>query len=311
MVNITNIQVNKLESAFGKNLKRDVPLGPFTASRVGGHADTVITVESVEQLTEVITILWDMDVKFLILGGGSNVLISDAGIREVVVLNRAKEIKIFKDESTVWAGSGVNFGQLGRKVSTRGFSGLEWATGIPGTVGGAVFGNAGAHGREVADRLIVAEILHRASGKESWTVEKMGYTYRSSRLKRDAIQAVILSARFNLERSKAQATKKLIDEYATWRKKNQPPGASMGSMFKNPIDDFAGRLIDQAGLKGTRIGGAEISSIHANFFINHGGAKASDILTLIKLAKKTVFDQFGVELALEIELLGDWEAHDG
>jgi UDP-N-acetylmuramate dehydrogenase len=311
MIKINSIQSDKLESAFGQNLQKDVPLGRFTASRIGGLADILIMVESVDQLADAAAILWDLEIPFLIIGGGSNVLISDAGVRDVVILNRAKEIKINEVERSVWTGSGASFGLLARKVSTRGFSGLEWASGIPGTVGGAVYGNAGAHGGDVEGSLHVAEILHQTSGRELWTVEKMGFSYRSSRLKRDAIQAVILSACFQLERSTAQATKKHIEEYAAYRKKTQPPGASMGSMFKNPKDDYAGRLIDQAGLKGVRVGCAEISAVHANFFINKGGAKACDILTLIKLAQKKVYDQFGVELALEIELLGDWGAHAG
>ena len=311
MIKLTSDQWNKLDAVFGENLQREVLLGRFTASRVGGPADLLVTVESVDQLADAATILWDLEIPFIIIGGGSNVLISDSGVRDVVILNRAKEIEINEVERSVWAGSGASFGQLARKVSSLGLSGLEWASGIPGTVGGAVFGNAGAHGGDVAGSLRMAEILHQASGRELWTVEKMGYSYRSSKLKQDEIQAVILSARFHLERSTTQTTKKLIEEYAAWRKKTQPPGASMGSIFKNPKDDYAGRLLDQAGLKGARVGCAEISPEHANFFINKGGAKASDILSLIQLAQKEVADHFGVELALEIKLLGDWEAHAG
>ncbi len=311
MIKLTSVQWNNLGSAFGESLQRDVPLARFTAARVGGMADALIISESVDQLADAATTLWDLGIPFLVLGGGSNVLISDAGVREVVILNRAREVEINEVERSVWVGSGANFGQMARKVSARGFGGLEWASGIPGTVGGAVFGNAGAHGGDVAGRLLMAEILHQAGGREHWTVEDMGYSYRSSKLKRDGIQAVILSARFQFERSTVEAAQKLIHDYASWRKAMQPPGASLGSMFKNPKGDYAGRLIDQAGLKGARIGCAEISPIHANFFINNGGTKASDILALIRLAQEKVCDHFGVDLALEIELLGEWEANEG
>ena len=311
MIKLTSVQWNNLGSAFGESLQRDVPLARFTAARVGGTADALIITESADLLANAATTLWDLGIPFLVLGGGSNVLISDAGIREVVILNRAREMEINEIEHSVWAGSGVSFGQMARKVSARGLGGLEWASGIPGTVGGAVFGNAGAHGGDVAGRLLVAEILHQTGSREHWTVEEMDYSYRSSMLKRDGIQAVILSAQFQLERSTVEASKKLIDDYASWRKEMQPPGASMGSMFKNPKGDYAGKLIEQAGLKGTRMGCAAISSVHANFFINYGGSKSSDILALIKLAQKSVCDQFDVDLALEIELLGEWEANEG
>jgi UDP-N-acetylmuramate dehydrogenase len=307
---ITSKQWHKLESTFGVNLQREVLLARFTASRVGGPADALLTAKSVDQLASFATSLWDIRIPFVVLGGGSNVLISDHGVRQVVILNRAKEIEIDPAKNSVWAGSGANFGQVARKVSSRGLSGLEWASGIPGTVGGAVFGNSGAHGSDVAGSLLVAEILHQASGRTHWTTEQFGYAYRSSVLKRDAVEAVILSARFRLTPSTTEATQSLMDEYASWRRKTQPPGASMGSMFKNPNGDFAGRLIDQCGLKGTRLGDAEISPVHANFFVNHGGAKARDVLTLIKLAQKEVYDHFGVKLALEIELLGEWEADE-
>ncbi len=310
MTKLTNDQCKKLVSTFGDDLQRGVMMGRFTASRVGGPADGLLIAKSVDQLVTFSRTLWKLGIPFIILGNGSNVLVSDSGVREVVVLNRAKEIEIDESMPSVWADSGANFGQVARKVSARGLSGLEWATGIPGTVGGAVFGNSGAHGGDVSSNLLVAEILHQTGGRIQWTVDQMGYAYRSSVLKRDAIAAVILSAQFKLTPSTTAATKRLIDEYTSWRRETQPPGASMGSMFKNPNGDFAGRLIDLCGLKGTRIGDAEISQVHANFFINNGQANAKEILALIKLAQTKVIENYGVKLDLEIELLGDWEVDE-
>jgi len=227
-----------------------------------------------------------------------------------VIINRARRIQ-FDLESfppTAWAESGANFGLLARQAASRGLSGLEWAAGVPGTVGGAVYGNAGAHGSDVAATLQVAEILHRTAygiQRQIWPARRFEFTYRSSLLKREKPEAVVLTARFNFQPGEADAIQARMDELNDYRRRTQPPGASMGSIFKNPPGDFAGRLIEAAGLKGTRIGGAEISPVHANFFINHENATASDVIKLIKLARSTVAEKFGIDLELEIELIGE------
>ena len=294
-------------------MQTEVSLARYTAARVGGTADVLVVVNSVDELAQTARELRTLEVPFLILGGGSNMLVSDTGVREVVILNRAREIS-FDDESTpptVWAGSGANFGNVARRAASRGLSGLEWAAGIPGTVGGAVFGNAGAHGDDVAGCLRMAEILHQDGCKEQWSAEEMGYAYRSSRLKREKMAATVLSASFALEYSTPEEVQRQMDEFAAFRHRTQPPGASMGSMFKNPPEDYAGRLIEEAGLKGTRVGDAEISQLHANFFINHGEATAEDIFSLIEMARQTVAEKFDVALELEIELIGDWKLDVG
>jgi UDP-N-acetylmuramate dehydrogenase len=304
-----SIPIQDLRLAFGHRLQENVTLAHYTTARVGGPCDALLPVNSAGELADAAVRLWDLEVPFFILGGGSNILVSDRGYRGVVVLNRARNVRIDArgEPPAVWAESGANLGAIGRQAAVRGLSGLEWAAAIPGTVGGAVYGNAGAHGGDVASSLIVAEILHRISGKEAWTCKRMAYQYRSSILKREAAQAVILSATLQLSRSTPEAVKARLEEISSHRRSTQPPGASMGSMFKNPAGDFAGRLIDQAGLKGTRIGGAEISTLHGNFFVNRGGASAADVLALIRLAQRTVADKFGISLELEIELVGDWE----
>jgi UDP-N-acetylmuramate dehydrogenase len=227
---------------------------------------------------------------------------------DVVVLNKAKMVDIYADEDPpyVRADAGANFGSLARLTASRGFSGLEWAVGIPGTVGGAVFGNAGAHGSDMTSSLIVAEILHRKKGREKWPVDRMEYEYRSSCLKRQPGEVVILDAELKLCKSTSETIQEKIDQFSEYRHQTQPPGASMGSMFKNPPGDYAGRLIEAAGLKGMTIGGTQISPIHANFFINQGTATASDVYRLIKLTQSTVREKFGVNLELEIELCGEW-----
>jgi len=299
-----------LISAFGDQLHCSVPLARYTAARIGGPADWLLVVESADLLAEAASWLWAVEIPFIVLGGGSNVLVSDMGVRQMVIINKARQIRYELDQMplTVFAESGANFGLMARQCSRRGLSGLEWAAGIPGTVGGAVFGNAGAHGDDVAGSMQMAEILHRTIQgvvRESRPVEAFRFGYRSSVLKRDPDDIVILSAQFKLEPGDPDELQDRMDEYTAYRRSTQPPGASMGSMFKNPLNDHAGRLIEAAGLKGTRIGGAEISPIHANFFVNHEGATASDILKLIRLTQRTVLDKFGVELELEIELIGE------
>jgi UDP-N-acetylmuramate dehydrogenase len=297
-----------LQSLFGAACQTDASLARYTAARVGGQADALLVVNSVEALAQAAQQLWELELPFRVLGGGSNVLVSDNGVRGVVLLNRAREIEfdITSDPPTVWAGSGANFGSLARRAVTHSLSGLEWAAGIPGTVGGAVFGNAGAHGGDVAGNFLMAEILHQNGTRKTYSVGEMGFEYRSSRLKREKIDVVVLAARFTLVHGDPAVIQQKMDDYAEFRRRTQPPGASMGSMFKNPPNDFAGRLIEAAGLKGTRVGNAEISSLHANFFVNHGEASASDIYALISRAHKIVMQKFGIALELEIELLGDF-----
>ena len=254
-------------------------------------------------------ILWELETPFLILGSGSNILVSDKGLRGVALLNRTRNVKIDgrHEPPTVWAESGANLVHLTRQVSLRGYTGLEWAGSIPGTVGGAVYGNAGAYGADMAQSLLLVEILHLKNGRETWPVKQMDFAYRSSKLKREHLPAIILATRLSLGHSTSAAVQAKMAEYNAQRRRTQPPGASMGSMFKNPAGDYAGRLIEAGGLKGKRIGNVEISDIHANFFINLGMARATDIYQLILLAQKTVEDKFGVTLTLEIELVGDWE----
>jgi UDP-N-acetylmuramate dehydrogenase len=258
-------------------------------------------------LPESVSLEWELQMPYIILGGGSNMLISDKGVRGVVILNKARKVVFNEEKPSVWAESGSNFGAIARQAGRKGFSGMEWAAGIPGTVGGAVVGNAGAHGGDTAGDLILAEVLHYTEGRQLWPPDRLAYDYRTSILKTESGQAVVLAAEFRLGHGDREAIEEKMDEFLAFRKRTQPPGASMGSMFKNPPDDHAGRLIDTAGLKGFRVGDAQISGLHANFFLNHGGASASDVYALISQARQVVQDQFGVQLALEIELVGEWD----
>ncbi len=299
--------VDVFAAKFSDRVRENIPLAPYTSARIGGPADVLITANSADELCETMSLIWKSNADYFILGGGSNVLISDKGIRGITILNRAKAVRFeTKGQPKVWAESGVVLSNLANRCASKGLSGLEWGATVPGTIGGAVYGNAGAFGGDLAGNLVWAELLTE-SGREKWPVEKMSYGYRTSILKRHELKAIVLSAELTLKNATKEEVPVKIEEFSKRRKTTQPPGASMGSMFKNPPGDFAGRLIEAAGLKGTRIGKAEISPVHGNFFINHGKTDANDIRALIELARKTVKEKSGIELELEIELIGEWE----
>ena len=298
--------IDELYAKFGDKVKENVPLAPHTSARIGGPADIFITADNTAELARIVKCLWKLEMPFTLLGGGSNVLVSDRGVRGVVVLNRAKAVKFHTNgDASVTVESGVVFSNLANRCGARGLAGLEWAATVPGTIGGAVYGNAGAFGGDMAGNLLWTELLTE-NGREKFTVEQMGYGYRTSILKRGELKAVVLLAELSLKNSTREEVTVKIQQFSAHRKATQPPGASMGSMFKNPPGDYAGRLIEAAGLKGTRIGNAEISPVHGNFFLNHGASKAEDIRALITLVQKTVKDILGVELELEIEVIGEW-----
>lgn len=297
---------------FGR-VERHASLARFTSGRVGGRADLLLTVRSGERLGAAAGWLWAREIPFRILGGGSNVLVADGGMREAVILNRAGSVRFEERASgaAVWAESGASLGSVSRRAVERGLAGMEWAGTVPGTVGGAVVGNAGAFGGEVATCLEAAEILQPARSAENWPADRLAYRYRGSWLKDHPGRAVVLSATFHLQPDDRQACRRRLAGYLEERRRAQASGPSWGSMFKNPPGDHAGRLIEAAGLKGVQRGGAQISPVHANFVVNRGGATAADVWELIELARREVAQRFGVELELEIERLGEWSGPEG
>jgi UDP-N-acetylmuramate dehydrogenase len=311
---LASVTHRDLRAAFGDRLKLGEPLARYTSARVGGPAEFLAVANSAGELAELVRAAWELGIDPLILGGGSNLLVSDAGVQGLVILNRARAVD-FRDTPgagqtpSVWAESGVNLGALARQAAARGLGGLTWAATVPGTVGGAVYGNAGAHGGDTAGSLLLAEILQQDGTVRRWDASELKFSYRTSRLKQErefGRRHVLLGAVLSLTRGLAAELQAEIEGFVAHRKRTQPPGASMGSMFKNPPGDYAGRLIEAAGLKGKRLGQAEISSQHANFFVNLGEARSAEVWTLIHLAHATVKSKFGVDLELEVELVGEW-----
>lgn len=295
-------------------IRLNEPLARYTTARIGGPADVLVEAPSAKVLQDLVVAARKWEMPATILGGGANVLISDAGLRGLVIINRAKHIE-FREGARVWCESGTVLPALARECVARGLAGLEWAAGVPGTVGGAVVGNAGAHGRNIAADLLSATLLNEMDEVVEWSQEDLQFAYRSSRIKREAgssngairkTRVVVLAATFQLTTTDPSELARKVDAFNDYRRRTQPPGASIGSMFKNPPGQAAGQLINQCGLKGTRVGDAEISTVHANFFVNHGQATASDVKALLDVAQQQVKEKFGIELELEIELLGKW-----
>lgn len=312
MMNLAGFQsaVGMMQAAIRLN----EPVARYTTARIGGPADVLVEAASAKELQSLVVSARKWELPITILGGGANVLVSDAGLRGLAIINKAKRIE-FLEGAQVRCESGTVLPTLARECVARGLAGLEWAVGVPGTVGGAVVGNAGAHGRDVAADLLSATVLNEANKVVEWTKNDLQFEYRSSRIKRQTRSRangarhtlyVVLAATFQLTPADPIELSQRAEEFNAYRRRTQPPGASIGSMFRNPPGDAAGRLIDQCGLKGTRVGDAEISTMHGNFFVNHGQAKASDVKALIDLAQHRVKETFGIELELEIELLGKW-----
>jgi UDP-N-acetylmuramate dehydrogenase len=306
-------QISQFRDVFGEKLQIGVMMSRYTSARVGGPADMFLVVESALELQTAVSLAYTLGVPTFILGGGSNILVSDAGVRGLIIMNKAKAVKYRHSGAHVVcvAESGMNFSSLARQCIAKGLGGLEWAIGVPGTVGGAVVGNSGAHGGDMNSNVLAATVWEPGHGARVFTNEEMQYAYRDSILKREQDQPdarrVVLTAELKLTPEPVEVLMARADGFTAKRKQTQPAGASVGSMFKNPDNYYAGYLIESAGLKGFRVGGAKISEKHANFFVNDEDATADDIRALFAEAWNSVRERFGIEMDLEVELVGEWE----
>lgn len=303
----------RFQEVFGDRFQQDAPMTRYTSARIGGPADMLVMVNNATELQMAVELAYSQSVPYFILGSGSNILVADAGIRGLVIFNRARGIRFRHSGLGVIcaAESGVNLSSLARQCVSKGLGGLEWAVSVPGSVGGAVVGNSGAHGGDMNGALLAATLWEPGRGVRIYRNEEMAYGYRDSALKqeqgRPKPHRVVLSAELALKEEPVEVLTARAEAFVAHRKQTQPTGASVGSMFKNPAHYYAGYLIDAAGLKGFQMGGARISDKHANFFINEGNATAEDVRLLIAEAWHTVRDKFGVELELEVELVGEWD----
>jgi UDP-N-acetylmuramate dehydrogenase len=298
-----------IQRRVGVKTSRDEPLARFTTMRVGGPADLFATVHNLFELRALVRFARSRDLPHFILGRGSDLVISDRGIRGLVIQDRAEGSRIEGDRYT--ADAGVPMARAATETQKAGLTGLEFGLAIPGTVGGAVWANAGAHESDMAGVLASARVLDGAGAETIVPVEELGLAYRDSRFKRgtaDGPPELVLDATFRLQPADPDTIKARLDDIRRWRQAHQPLGMpSAGSVFRNPDGDSAGRLIEAAGLKGHRIGGAVVSEKHANFIVNDQKGTAADVRRLGDHVRAVVADTAGIELRYEVEFVGDWD----
>ena len=287
----------------------DEPLHRHNTFGIGGPADVYFAARSEEQLRAALRAAHQHDVPVFILGAGSNVLILDGGIRGLVIENATEQVEGPTPNGAgfrVRAASGVSFAALARRLSFAGYSGIEWACGIPGTLGGAAVYNAGAYGKSLLDNLKGIRVVDPQNGILELRPEELTLDYRNSAFTRGALKGhVVLSVDLSLQKGDPDELRARVRELDARRLAAQPRGRNAGSMFKNPAEHPAWWLVDQVGLRGHRIGNAEISQQHTNFFLNLGGAKAVDVLALMELARSRVRERFGIELENEVAMAGE------
>ena len=302
-----------IQRRIGVKTSRDEPLARFTTMRVGGPADLFATVHNIFELRSLVRYARARAYPHVVLGRGSDVVISDRGVRGLVIQDRAEGSRVEDDRYT--AEAGVPMARAATETQKAGLTGLEFGLAIPGSVGGAVWANAGAHDADMAGVLVSARVLDAAGAESVVPASELDLAYRDSRFKHrpadapaDAPAELILEATFALSPADPDVIKGRLDDIRRWRQAHQPLGLpSAGSVFRNPDGESAGRLIEEAGLKGHRIGGAVVSEKHANFIVNDQKGTAADVRRVADHVRAVVAERHGVELVSEIVFLGDWE----
>ena len=291
-------------------VRLDEPLSRHTTFGVGGPADAYVVAEDADQLARIVLACREHDAPWFVLGSGSNILVGDGGIRGVVIENRARALtgpEPGEHGSAVFrAESGARFAGVARSLARKGFAGLEWASGIPGTLGGAAVYNAGAYGKSLLDNLKGIRVVDPQNGILELRPEELTLDYRNSAFTRGALKGHVgLPVDLSLQKGDPDELRARVRELDARRLAAQPRGRNAGSMFKNPAEHPAWWLVDQVGLRGHRIGNTEISQQHTNFFLNLGGAKAVDALALMELARSRIREHFGIELENEVAMAGE------
>ncbi|PKR78539.1 UDP-N-acetylenolpyruvoylglucosamine reductase [Halalkalibacillus sediminis] len=295
--------VKKLEDKQVGKVAVDEPLSKHTTIKIGGPADLFIQPSSIDGLIDSLNILKESDIPVRVIGRGSNLLIPDDGIRGAVIQFAKGLDHLEIDGTQITVGGGYPLVKLATIISRKGLRGLEFAGGIPGSVGGAVYMNAGAHGSDVSKILVKAHILYENGESEWLTNEEMQYSYRTSVLQEDK-KGYCIEAVFQLEEGDKDTIIEEMKKHKDYRRETQPwdyPCA--GSIFRNPLPNHAGKLVEELGLKGYQIGGAKISDLHGNFIVNEGEGSYEDVMNLIKYIQKTIKEKYDIEMETEVEIL--------
>lgn len=300
--------LNNLEKIISKDkIKQNEPMKEHTSLKIGGPAEIFVRVSSVEELKEILKLCKTNKIPLTIVGNGSNILVLDKGIKGIVIKTNLKEIKIKNKENEnieITVDDGVQLGFLAQKLLKEEITGFEELSGIPGTIGGAIVMNAGAHGKEMKDIVTEITAIDYSGNIHIFTNEEAKFEYRNSIFSTG--EYIILQVKLLLKKGNKEEIKLKMNEYAQYRKEKQPiEYPSAGSTFKRGTDFVTAKLIDEAGLKGYSIGGAKVSEKHAGFVINTGNATAKDIIELVKYVQDKVYEKFGKKIELEIKILGE------
>lgn len=300
-------------SNFMENLKisqekiyYNEPMKKYTTFKIGGVAECLIKIDKIEDLKEILNVATKNNMPITVIGNGSNLLVTDKGIKGITLKINIEKIEIQEKEEAVQitVGAGEKLGQLAQICLQKEIAGLEELSGIPGTIGGAVRMNAGAHGKEMKDLVKTVKAINYQGEEKEFTNEELEFDYRSSLFKKE--KYIITEVTLALQKGTKEEIKAKMEEYATYRKEKQPiEYPSAGSTFKRGTDFITAKLIDEAGLKGYAIGDAEISTKHSGFVINKGEATAKDVLALVNHTKKVVYEKFDKKIELEIEVIGE------
>ena len=287
-------------------IKYNEPMNKYTSFKIGGPAECLIKIDNEDDLKEILKFVKEENIKLTILGNGSNVLVLDKGIKGITLLMKIEKIEIHEEENKVLVklGAGEKIAKVGRVFLNKSLTGFEEISGIPGTIGGAVRMNAGANGKEMKDIVKTVTCMDLSGNRKVFTNKEMEFSYRRSIV--FSKKYIVTEVEIELEKGKEQEIKEKMDKYAKFRKEKQPlEYPSAGSTFKRGEDFITAKLIDEAGLKGMSVGGAEISTKHAGFIINKNNATAKDVLDLVQKVKDEIYNKFGKKIELEIEIIGE------
>lgn len=293
--------VKRLKEIFG-NVYLNEPMKKHTSFKTGGEADVFVKADTAENIIKAVDALREENIKYVIIGNGSNLLVSDRGIEGAVIEIGSNMNEITVDEDKIYAQAGALLSALSSAAADNSLTGLEFASGIPGSVGGAVFMNAGAYDGEIKDVIVYADVI-KDGRVVRLSKDELKLSYRSSVISQDGL--IVVGALFRLKKGDKDAIREKMADFAARRRDKQPLNfPSAGSTFKRPEGYFAGKLIEDAGLKGKTVGGAQVSEKHAGFVINTGNATTDDILALMDCCMETVYNRFGVRLEPEVRFLG-------
>ena len=303
-MNLEHIYAKLLEKIDKEQILINEPMKKHTTLKIGGPADLFVNAKKVDEISFVLKIADDYKIPLFVLGNGSNILVTDLGIRGIVLKTNLQELEVNDKIQEIKAESGVPLAKLSQIALKHKLSGLEFASGIPGTIGGGIRMNAGAYGSELKDVVLSTTYMKKNGDICTITNAELNFTYRNSIFSKE--DAIILETTLKLENGNEEKMRNMMKEYSEKRREKQPlefPNA--GSTFKRGKDFITAELIDKSGLKGYRIGDAEISSKHAGFVVNKGNATAKDVISLVEYVKQTIKEKFGKEIELEIEVIGE------